>query len=118
MTLTLDPPPLWGGMAVTFDLDGQKTQDLPERGTVQMYDFGYDIDGDGDIDPGQTGYVFNPLFDGGTKTIKAVHNVYLPQTPPYSIKVLATVGGSTFESQPIVMVIESGNILQHMGIHR
>ena len=103
VTLTLDPPPLWGGMAVTFDLDGQKTQNLPERGEVQMYDFGYDIDGDGDIDPNQPSYIVNPLLDGGTKTIKAVYNLY---QPPQTITILASVGGYVFESQPIAVAYQ------------
>jgi len=103
VTLTLNPPPLWGGTTVTFDIDGQKTQNLPERGEVQMYDFGYDTDADGDIESGQTTYAFNPLIDGGTKTIKVVYNLY---HPPQTIKILASVGGQTFESQPIAVTYQ------------
>ena len=102
VTLTLDPPPSFS--TVTFDLIGQKTQTLPERGEVQMYDFGYDRDFDGDIDHGQTSYTFVPVIDGGKKTIKAVYN--LAETPPYaqpSIKIAATLGTYTFESEPIAV---------------
>ena len=105
--VTLYPPPLWDGMTVTFDLVGQKTQDLPERGEVQMYDFGYDADGDGDIEPGQTAYTFIPLLDLGRKTIKAVYN--LSETPPKqptSIKIAATLGIYTFESEPIAVTYQ------------
>lgn len=108
VTLLLDPPPLtsWNQPTVTFDLDGQKTEKLPERGEVQMYDFGYDRDGDGDIEQGQTSYTFNPLLDNGVKTIKAVHNVSLQQVLPYRIKVLASVGGYPFASEPITMTYQ------------
>jgi len=105
VTLTLDPPPLtsWNQPTVTFDLAGQNTENLPGRGEVQMYDFGYDRDGDGDIEPGQTSYTFNPLIDGGTKAIKAVYNLY---QPPQAIKIAAALGGYTFQSKPIAVAYQ------------
>ena len=106
VTLTLVPPPLLGTQ-VKFDLIGQKTQTLPERGEVQMYDFGYDRDFDGDIDPGQTSYTFVPVLDGGGKTIKAVYNLFaMPPQTQTAIKIAAILGNYVFESEPIAVVYQ------------
>ena len=109
VTMTLEPLPptnflaLWEP-AILLDLEGEKTEELPERGTVQMYDFGYDIDGDGDIDSGQTSYASNFFIDRGMKTIKVVYNSYHPQIPPQTIKITASIEKDTFKSEPILVL--------------
>ncbi|PIE35220.1 hypothetical protein CSA56_05125, partial [candidate division KSB3 bacterium] len=97
VSLTADPPPQSADIPVIWHLIGQKNQNLPERGEVQMYDFGYDIDGDGDIDPGQMASFFNPSASG-TTAINVVYNLYQPSE---TIKIQATIGRYTFESLPI-----------------
>jgi len=53
---------------------GQTSMNLPGRGVTQMYDFGYDTDADGDIDPMQTQIKF-VATDNNTKTFRAVINI-------------------------------------------
>jgi hypothetical protein len=80
-----------GTMNITL-WEGIVNETLGTRGGVQMYDFGYDVDNDGDIDPQQTSITL-VAGDNGTKTFKAVFN-FAPQTA--TIKVTDTSDSSFF----------------------
>ena len=55
--------------------EGAKTMRLGLRGDVQIYDFGYDTNGDGKINPKQTELIFKES-DNNIKRFKAIYNKF------------------------------------------
>ena len=88
-------PPLGGNdwtVDLTIEPEAMRTQDLPTRGDVQMYDFGQ-IEPDGTVTPDKTQFVLKASA-GGERTIKAVFN----KAGKLKIKMKSTDGKIDFTS--------------------
>lgn len=93
--LRIKIPPLGGNdwtVDLTIEPEAMRTQDLPTRGDVQMYDFGQ-IEPDGTVTPDKTQFVLK-ASEGGERTIKAVFN----KAGKLKIKMKSTDGKIDFTS--------------------
>lgn len=93
--LRMKIPPLGGydwSVDLTIEPEAMRTQNLPGRGDVQMYDFGQ-IEPDGTVMPDKTQFVLKPS-DGGERTIRAVFN----KAGKLNVRIKSTDGKIDFAS--------------------